>query len=354
MKRKFLLVAVACCLLVGCATNKKENENESQYVEQDGETVLYNSEGRLTISVDKIPYDNIKYNDETFSLDSLNAYVGSSDSGHGYHPYIVAEFDLSTLSEDSYYWMMKDWGENEELGFSSEIVQTFGVILYIDSDKNNLEHESMEKLKSWIDEKKVFYVFYLPDEYKYDFSDMELSLSVLIKQDETYEYENDEGEIKDLNKTNEYSWNSINWEYGDLQIPVMGTEEMPKNIRKVLFEDNASSNSESNVVKEDAKNSSQDTTIGQQNALESAKLYLEIMPFSYTGLIEQLEYENYSKEDAAYAADNCGADWNEQAAKAAKNYLDIMPFSKEELIKQLEYEGYTHKQAVYGVEQNGY
>lgn len=42
------------------------------------------------------------------------------------------------------------------------------------------------------------------------------------------------------------------------------------------------------------------------------------MPFSYTGLIEQLEYEQYSHDDAVYAADNCGADWNEQAAKKHK------------------------------------
>lgn len=95
-------------------------------------------------------------------------------------------------------------------------------------------------------------------------------------------------------------------------------------------------------------------TMGQKNALASAKFYLETMPFSYTGLIEQLEYEQYSTEDATYAADNCGADWNEQAAKAAKNYLDIMPFSRDELIEQLQFEGYTYEQAVYGVEQNGY
>ena len=77
------------------------------------------------------------------------------------------------------------------------------------------------------------------------------------------------------------------------------------------------------------------------------------MPFSYTGLIKQLEYEKYSHEDAVYAADNCGADWNEQAAKAAKDYLDVMSFSRQGLIDQLEYEGYTHEQAVFGVNSVG-
>lgn len=95
-------------------------------------------------------------------------------------------------------------------------------------------------------------------------------------------------------------------------------------------------------------------TMGQKNALNSAKQYLSFTAFSYTGLIKQLEYEKYSNEDAVYAADNCGADWNEQAAKSAKSYLEITPFSREGLITQLEYAGFTKEQAVYGVEANGY
>lgn len=95
-------------------------------------------------------------------------------------------------------------------------------------------------------------------------------------------------------------------------------------------------------------------TTGERNALGSAKDYLELMAFSYQGLVEQLEYEKYSHDEAVYAADNCGADWNEQAAKAAKGYLKIMSFSKDKLIEQLEYGGFTHEQAVYGVEANGY
>lgn len=94
-------------------------------------------------------------------------------------------------------------------------------------------------------------------------------------------------------------------------------------------------------------------TISQSNALKSAKSYLEYSSFSYNGLIEQLEYEKYSHEDAVYAADNCGADWNEQAAKSAESYLAYSFFSRDSLIEQLEYEGFTHEQAVYGVEQNG-
>lgn len=95
-------------------------------------------------------------------------------------------------------------------------------------------------------------------------------------------------------------------------------------------------------------------TTSQKNALASAKSYLSFSAFSYTGLIEQLEYEKYSTNDATYAADNCGADWNEQAAKSAKSYLSISSFSRQGLIDQLLYEGFTQAQAEYGVSKNGY
>lgn len=88
-------------------------------------------------------------------------------------------------------------------------------------------------------------------------------------------------------------------------------------------------------------------------AVKSAKSYLSFSAFSYSGLIGQLEYEGFTTEEATYAADNCGADWYEQAAKSAKSYLDFMAFSRDGLIDQLEYEGFTYEQAVYGAEANG-
>ena len=95
-------------------------------------------------------------------------------------------------------------------------------------------------------------------------------------------------------------------------------------------------------------------TLGEKNALSSALDYLDIMAFSYSGLVEQLEFEGYTHEEAVYAADNCGADWNEQAALKAESYLDIMSFSREGLIDQLEFEGFTRQQAEYGVQAVGY
>lgn len=142
----------------------------------------------------------------------------------------------------------------------------------------------------------------------------------------------------------------------------------------------------------------------KENAISDAKHCLfSNFSFSRTQLIESLENLGNIHEDAVYAADNCGANWNEQAAKAAEKYLSFEPYSYnklleiltsiekftydqaiyginkckidwnyqakrrieqyiysnktssyDELIQLLENEGYTHEQAVYGVEHNGY
>lgn len=105
--------------------------------------------------------------------------------------------------------------------------------------------------------------------------------------------------------------------------------------------------------KTETKTTKDNISLGQKNALASAKNYLEFTAFSYQGLIEQLEYENYSHEDAVYGAENCGADWNEQALLNAKSYLETSAFSYNGLIEQLEYEKYTHDEAVYGVDNCG-
>ena len=91
-----------------------------------------------------------------------------------------------------------------------------------------------------------------------------------------------------------------------------------------------------------------------EQAEKKAESYLRTSSFSYDGLVNQLEYEGFTSEQATHGADMCGADWNEQAAKKAKSYLGLMPFSRQELIDQLLYEGFTQSQAEYGVSQNGY
>ena len=88
----------------------------------------------------------------------------------------------------------------------------------------------------------------------------------------------------------------------------------------------------------------------ESSATQSARLYLNFMAFSRQGLIEQLEYEGFSHEDAVTAVDACDADWSEQAVKKAQSYLSFTSFSEKGMIEQLEYDGFTHEEAVAAVD----
>lgn len=95
-------------------------------------------------------------------------------------------------------------------------------------------------------------------------------------------------------------------------------------------------------------------SLGQSNAIRSAESYLSFTSFSRQGLIDQLEFEGFSVEDATFAVDNIVVDWNEQAALKAESYLSISAFSRQGLIDQLVFEGFTPEQAEYGVSAVGY
>ena len=90
------------------------------------------------------------------------------------------------------------------------------------------------------------------------------------------------------------------------------------------------------------------STASQRNALSTAKAYLRVQGFSKSGLIDQLDYEGFSRSDSRWSAARVGVSWYWQAFRVAKAYLRVQSFSKSGLIDQLEYEGFTHAQAVYG------
>ena len=110
------------------------------------------------------------------------------------------------------------------------------------------------------------------------------------------------------------------------------------------FEDDAESAAEPGGVQ---------LTLVQENAERSAKSYLSFAGFSRQGLIEQLEYEEYSTDDATAAVDSLDVDWMAEAVESAESYLEFSGFSCDGLIGQLEYEGFTAAQAEHGASQTG-
>jgi hypothetical protein len=159
----------------------------------------------------------------------------------------------------------------------------------------------------------------------------------MIEDDETLEGDVDKGVFAEFKK--EIS-DIIN-----IEVPeeAAGEEEPEEEVVEESEEENVDSPGETDSA-----------TLGEKNALRTALDYLNYTSFSYSGLVEQLEFEGYTHKEAVYGADNCGADWNEQAALMAEDYLDYSSFSRDGLIDQLEFEGFTRQQAEYGVQAVGY
>lgn len=121
-------------------------------------------------------------------------------------------------------------------------------------------------------------------------------------------------------------------------------EEAAKNVMRESFEA-----SQQEIVD---KAYAQATT-SQKNAMKMAERYIELTPFSQSGLVDQLMFEGFSREDAEYGATYLVVNWFDQARLKAKDYMDLKPFSRSGLIEQLEFEGFTHEQAVAGADSVG-
>ena len=105
---------------------------------------------------------------------------------------------------------------------------------------------------------------------------------------------------------------------------------------------------------EEARKVEEQKKLENANCIKKAQQYINYTAFSRSGLIEQLEYEGYSKESAEYSVDSLNIDWNSQCAKKAQQYLDYTAFSRDGLYDQLAYEGFSSEQIEYGLGQVGY
>lgn len=86
---------------------------------------------------------------------------------------------------------------------------------------------------------------------------------------------------------------------------------------------------------------------GNEGAVNSAKDYLKFMAASKTKIISFLKKKGFNEEEAIYGAENCGADWYDQALRMAMSYLNVQEFTYEQLALQLMIEGFTEDEIIY-------
>lgn len=89
------------------------------------------------------------------------------------------------------------------------------------------------------------------------------------------------------------------------------------------------------------------TIYGNEGAVNSAKDYLKFIAASKTKIISFLKKKGFTEEEAIYGAENCGADWYDQALRMAMSYLNVQEFTYEQLALQLMIEGFTEDEIIY-------
>ena len=254
-----------------------------------------------------------------------------TDEGYPILTITLTDMELNSEAADAFMDALKDrddFMEDTDTSYGIRTLKRAGRTVYYSEVTGNLTLNDDDSDNDTSTPSKCF-IYLLSNNNKTSFISM-----ILIQPNEglKYDYENEFDNIVDNVVVNDKK-----------------EEEEQSNTNSTT-----SSSSSTTTPSTSSNASTPSPTTGEKNALRSAREYLNFSAFSYTGLIKQLEYEGYSTEEATYAADNCNANWNEQAAKSAKEYLDMSSFSRQDLINQLIYEGYTQEQAEYGVTQNGY
>jgi len=177
MKRVLLCMCLSWLGIVAGCSSKTQLENIDKGIEE---------------NIKELPYDGIQYNGETLKLESIDVYTEKSSSGFGYYPYVIVTLDKTGLSEESFYWMNK---ENE-----------IDVACYYTSEENEADFLRMPLLKAYYNDTQLVYIFDDYDnEYKHDFSDIELTISIDLTQEEKYKYKTDDGDEVESNKVNKYT-----------------------------------------------------------------------------------------------------------------------------------------------------
>lgn len=329
------IATLALSMCTGCASYKErvKADNQTEEItdrESDDLKAKSFEIGDFTIYLPEY-FQNVVSTKEELSF--------RTDEGYPILTITLTDMEMNSEAADAFMDALKDRGdfmEDTDTSYGIKTLNSAGRTVYYSEVTGNLTLNDDDSNNDTSTPSKCF-IYLLSNNNKTSFISM-----ILIQPNEglKYDYENEFDNIVDNVVVNDKK-----------------EEEEQRNTNSTTSNSSSNNSSSSPTTITPSTNSNASTpspTTGEKNALRTAREYLSISAFSYTGLINQLEYEGYSTEEATYAANNCNANWNEQAAKSAKEYLDISSFSRQGLIDQLIYEGYTQEQAEYGVTQNGY
>lgn len=98
-------------------------------------------------------------------------------------------------------------------------------------------------------------------------------------------------------------------------------------------------------IEEGEMDRSQETELNRRNAIIRAEEYLEFSSFSFDSLVGQLVFEGFDKADAKYAVQSLDVDWKEQCRLSGELLLKNLVISHDKLIDILVNIGFSSEDA---------
>ena len=192
IEKVLLILLCFTAMLSGCSTS--DSGYDPTWTTDSACNSVMQDNGRTTIFPDTLPVD-VPYNDTHISVSSIKAY--QDNASYNYTVYLVVQLDVSELSDSELHWLRKS---------------DLSVDAYLTNEANNHDFQNMPTLGRLLhaDGKTLQYVLTTSffDENRYPFEKSDLTLSIDIKQEDTYTYTNSEGENTKLNKTISISYST--------------------------------------------------------------------------------------------------------------------------------------------------
>lgn len=165
--RKRVFAFIVCISVLLCLAACSEGGNNPPTTFSDGSFTYYSGDN-LSYSMKTVPFDMV-IEEKTVPFHKASFFELYVD--HGYTAYLVISLDRANLSDDDIYWLTKY--------DDKKFYKTLDVNVYANSEKNQLQTESLHLMGIVYDDDYIYYS-YCSDNQRYSFLNSSFSCQVII------------------------------------------------------------------------------------------------------------------------------------------------------------------------------
>lgn len=186
MKRLICIIIIFCFAVCGCSS-QKTSSYQSNFRSDGNGGYVDDREGQKVVMPSNLPAP-INYNGKTITLASAKAYELLDN--YEYTLFLIAELDLSSLSDVDRHWLIE-----EDLEGSA----------YITCENNKQDFSTAPTLGKLIDGSKFYFVFTSSffDRYRHTFGGSKISVSITVTQENQRTVTTSKGSSYQRNDTEE-------------------------------------------------------------------------------------------------------------------------------------------------------